>query len=338
MPLLSCYRFFFRFASIALLGALVLTLSAPPDAHASDLRPFTSDGCSLFPDGTIQDGARWCDCCLSHDIAYWQGGTTDERRKTDKALRDCVLDRTNDRALAETMFRGVRAGGHPAFPTWYRWGYGWPYGRGYKPLSDAEKQRVRERLEEYTQPHPTGYCGNGNAASADAAQRPEAWAAPVYAKHIKNFYKIDEKVYRSAQPDKKGFRELKTFGIRNVLSFRNYHSDEDGEDAGLNLYRVKMKAGDITTEKVVEALRIIRNSEGSVLIHCWHGSDRTGLVSALYRLVFQGWTKDEAIDELMHGGYGYHSLYKNIPEFVRQADIEEIRKQVLASHGERPLH
>jgi protein tyrosine/serine phosphatase len=79
---------------------------------------------------------------------------------------------------------------------------------------------------------------------------------------------------------------------------------------------------------VVEALRIIRNSERPILIHCWRGSDRTGLVSAMYRIVFQGWSKDDAIDELMHGGYGYHFLYKNIPDFIRQVNIEEIKRQV----------
>jgi protein tyrosine/serine phosphatase len=333
MPSLSFCRRSLRLALLALLTALVLSCPGPFDAHAADLRPFTSDGCILFPDGTIRDRTKWCDCCLTHDLAYWQGGTGEARKQADEALRECVLERTKDKALAETMYLGVRAGGHPAFPAWYRWGYGWSYGRGYKPLSEAEKQRVGERLDEYTQQHPRGYCGEhglASAASATVAGRPEAWATPVSSEHLKNFYKIDDRLYRSAQPDKKGFQELKTLGIRNVLSFRDYHSDEEGKDLGLNLYRVKMEAGNVKAEKVIEALRIIRNSEGPVLIHCWHGSDRTGLIGAMYRIVFLGWSKDEAIDELMHGGYGYHSLYKNIPEFVRQADIEEIRKQVLA--------
>jgi protein tyrosine phosphatase (PTP) superfamily phosphohydrolase (DUF442 family) len=332
MPLFSFYRRSFQSVLLTLLTALVLSWPCPFEALAADLRPFTSDGCSLFPDGTIKDRTKWCDCCLSHDIAYWQGGTAAERKKADEALRECVLDRTNDKALAESMYLGVRAGGHPAFPAWYRWGYGWPFGRGYKPLSDAEKQRVQEVLDDYTQKHPTGYCGehgHKSAAPASAARRPETWATPVYSEHLANFYKIDDKVYRSAQPDKKGFRELKALGIRTVLSLRDYHSDDDEKDFGLSLFRVKMEAGDITPEKVVEALRIIKNSEGPVLIHCWHGSDRTGLISAMYRIVFQGWSKDEASDELMHGGYGYHSLYRNIPEFIKQADIDEIRKQVL---------
>ena len=79
---------------------------------------------------------------------------------------------------------------------------------------------------------------------------------------------------------------------------------------------------------MAEALRIIRMADGPVLIHCWHGSDRTGLISAMYRVLYQNWSKDEAIDELMKGGYGYHSLYRNIPEYIRKVDIPNIRKMV----------
>jgi tyrosine-protein phosphatase SIW14 len=167
--------------------------------------------------------------------------------------------------------------------------------------------------------------------AAGQLPRPEKWAMPVSAEHLKNFYKLDDKVYRSAQPDRKAFLELKKLGIRNVLNFRDYHSDNDeAKGTAINLYRVKMEAGEITDDKVIEALRIIKEAEGLILIHCWHGSDRTGLISAMYRIVFLGWSKEEAIDELMHGGYGYHSMYKNIPEFIEKADIAAIKRRVAA--------
>ena len=145
--------------SYTVLAPWVLTVFACfTAAWAADLKDFTSDGCSLFPDGTSGDRAGWCECCLRHDIAYWRGGTEDERRKADEELRACVLDRTGDKALAETMHLGVRAGGHPDFPTWYRWGYGWTYGRGYKPLTEQEQRQVREKQDDYAKKHPAGYC------------------------------------------------------------------------------------------------------------------------------------------------------------------------------------
>lgn len=128
-------------------------------AGAADLKDFTSDGCSLFPDGTLADRGKWCECCLRHDIVYWHGGTEQERRMADEDLRTCVFERTGDKTLAETMYVGVRVGGHPAFPTWYRWGYGWKYGRGYKPLTGQEQQLVREKQADYVRTHPAGYCG-----------------------------------------------------------------------------------------------------------------------------------------------------------------------------------
>jgi hypothetical protein len=144
----------------ALLTALTLSscvsICSP---HTASLAPFTSDGCSLFPDGTFEERGKWCDCCQAHDLAYWQGGSSEERNQADATLRDCVLARTGDQNLAETMYLGSQAGGHPAFPTWYRWGYGWPYGRGYKPLSGREKLQVKKKLSAYAQQHPAGYCG-----------------------------------------------------------------------------------------------------------------------------------------------------------------------------------
>jgi protein tyrosine/serine phosphatase len=171
----------------------------------------------------------------------------------------------------------------------------------------------------------------GGVSAAEKKPRPETWAQPVTAEYVRNLYRLDEKVYRSAQPTRRGFQEVQSMGIRSVLNLRDYHSDEDdAQDTVLSLYRVKMEAGEITNEKVIEALRIIGKAQGPVLIHCWHGSDRTGLISAMYRIVFQGWSKEAAIDELTYGGYGYHAMYSNIPEYMQKVDVEEIKKRVMA--------
>jgi hypothetical protein len=146
-------------ALITLLAAITLSscVSERP-AHSESIAPFSSDGCSLFPDGTFKVRDKWCNCCQTHDLAYWQGGSAGERNQADANLRDCVLARTGDQSLAETMYLGVRAGGNPAFPIWYRWGYGWPYGRGYQPLSDVERLQVQKMLAVYAHRHPAGYC------------------------------------------------------------------------------------------------------------------------------------------------------------------------------------
>jgi hypothetical protein len=56
------------------------------------------------------------------------------------------------------MYDGTRLGGSPIFPMWYRWGYGWPYGRGYQVLTAEERADSEERLREYFRAHPEGHC------------------------------------------------------------------------------------------------------------------------------------------------------------------------------------
>lgn len=156
-PTLSRAEAGFFHPSCLLLLLTAFLLSACLPIHPK-LVPFSSDGCSLFPDGTFDDRNKWCDCCQQHDLAYWQGGSADARNQADLILRDCIRQRTGNQALAETIYLGVRTGGHPALPTWYRWGYGWPYGRGYQPLSEEERWQVQEQIDVYRQQHPAGYC------------------------------------------------------------------------------------------------------------------------------------------------------------------------------------
>ena len=113
------------------------------------LRPFASDGCSMFPDRSPILKKDWYECCYEHDLAYWRGGTEEEREKADRILRDCIIKKTNNFHLAELMYKGVRIGGSPYFPTWYRWGYGWNYMRGYKTFTQEEKKLIQIRLQEF---------------------------------------------------------------------------------------------------------------------------------------------------------------------------------------------
>jgi hypothetical protein len=122
-----------------------LFISSP--LHADELKPFTSDGCSAFPDGTLQQQSLWVNCCIRHDLAYWQGGTYAQREQADKALQSCVAQAGEDQ-IADLMLAGVRVGGSPYWPTPFRWGYGWSFGRGYKPLVAEEREQIQTQLKQ----------------------------------------------------------------------------------------------------------------------------------------------------------------------------------------------
>ncbi len=128
---------------------LISLLALNACATTLELNDFRSDGCSLFFDKSPFSGKDWLECCYRHDLAYWRGGTEEERKRADIELKECVYEKTKDAELAELMYNGVRVGGSAYFPTWYRWGYGWTYSRGYKPLSPEEEKLVREKIIEY---------------------------------------------------------------------------------------------------------------------------------------------------------------------------------------------
>lgn len=109
---------------------IFLFFSCSNCSYTETIKPFTSDGCSKFPDGTLQQETLWLSCCTEHDKAYWQGGSYQQRLDADLELRQCV-SRVGEPTIAKLMLLGVRVGGSPYFPTSFRWGYGWSYPHGY---------------------------------------------------------------------------------------------------------------------------------------------------------------------------------------------------------------
>ena len=153
----------------------------------------------------------------------------------------------------------------------------------------------------------------------------------------KNFHKVNADICRSGQPsaDEMAFLAASE-GIRSVLNLRDNHDDAD-EVGALDLVRfdIPLSAGSITEDDLVQILQTVQRAPNPVLIHCWHGSDRTGAAVAACRIVFDGWTVEQAVSELMDQEYGHHrTLYKNIPELLRKADWDRIRN-VVAGNSER---
>lgn len=120
--------------------------------------PFTTDGCSLFPDRSLISKTDWCGCCVQHDFAYWRGGNAEARLSADKELSACVLRVSGDKALSELMFVGVRSGGGPYYFTPYRWGYGWSYGKSYAELTSEETAQADKLERKYREEHPALSC------------------------------------------------------------------------------------------------------------------------------------------------------------------------------------
>lgn len=145
---------------------------------------------------------------------------------------------------------------------------------------------------------------------------------------VPNLHEVCTNFYRSAQPTAEGMRSLKQKGITTVVNLRSFHSDRDEIGAtGLGYEHIYMKTWHPEREDVVRFLRIITDPKRApVLVHCQHGADRTGTMCALYRIVVQGWTKEEAVREMTEGAFGFHEVWQNLPSWITELDVESIKK------------
>jgi hypothetical protein len=151
-----------RFARVLLPALLPALLAAC--ASTGPLTPFTTDGCSLFPDGSLISNTSWCQCCVTHDLVYWRGGTAKDRLLADQELKACVQKAADNPVVAQAMYAGVRLGGGPYLYTPFRWGYGWPYPRSYKPLTQEEAAAVALEEQAYlAKPLPLSCPSNASS-------------------------------------------------------------------------------------------------------------------------------------------------------------------------------
>jgi protein tyrosine/serine phosphatase len=166
--------------------------------------------------------------------------------------------------------------------------------------------------------------------AAVTTARPVQWAEPVEMEGVSNLHRISPTLYRSEQPTALGMKNLEKLGIRTVINLRAFNDDKDEvKGTSLRTERVKILTWRIDDKHVIEVMRMLKKAEnGPFLIHCQHGADRTGLMSAMYRVLEQGWTPEDALTELIDGGYGYHSMWKNIVRYVRSVDPTSLREAI----------
>ena len=163
---------------------------------------------------------------------------------------------------------------------------------------------------------------------ADTTHAQNKWAEPIELPGLPNLHKVSDDLYRGAQPTAECMKQLEKLGVKTVVNLRSVHSDSNEiKDTGLTYEHIVMTTLKVDDKDVVRFLRIVNDgSQTPVFVHCQHGADRTGTMCAIYRIAVQGWTKDEAVEEMTKGGFGFHSIWQNLPDFVRKLNVEEIKR------------
>lgn len=139
---------------------------------------------------------------------------------------------------------------------------------------------------------------------------------------IENFGRVNERYYRGAQPDHDDYTDLAAIGIRTLINLTGDDAEADEqalvEGAGMKYLQIPMTTHEQPTlEKVAAFLRIVNDpAHQPVYVHCVGGRHRTGVMTAVYRMAQDGWTADQAFDEMKRYKFGAAFLHPEFKEFV----------------------
>jgi len=201
-----------------------------------------------------------------------------------------------------------------------------------RPLRKDDFPELYTEVVERRRRSLSGWLGKKEVSAAamnEGGQRPAGWAKKVELSGVPNFHKVSDVLYRSAQPSSRGMKELERMGIKTIVNLRSFHSDRDEmKGTKMGYEHITMEAWHAEEKEIVRFLKIVSDPKRRpVLVHCQHGADRTGTMCAVYRIAIQGWSKEEAIKEMTKGGYGYHSIWRNLLNYIRKLDIEKVKEK-----------
>lgn len=192
-----------------------------------------------------------------------------------------------------------------------------------------------------------------------------AWGTAAYRatyNHAKRLRTVEPgRFYRSGQLTAEGFADaVRRFGIRTIVNVqedvtdpviwrswldrRTVRESEVCKELGIRYVQLSPdllpagsdpKAQPLVLEPFLELLD--REEVYPVLIHCKAGLHRTGLLAAVYRMEYNGWSRLEAFRELRAHGFGdwkSTSLNPYVDQYLMRYQPRPPRSR-LAAHGER---
>lgn len=132
---------------------------------------------------------------------------------------------------------------------------------------------------------------------------------------IRNFYQVDDHVYRGGQPTTEGFKYLAKIGVKTVLDLRGEGDRSAAEGrlvTGLGMRYLAVPMTGLTPptpEQIVKILTLLEdNASGPVFVHCMRGADRTGVVIAAYHIEHDHWDNARALKDAMACGMSFFQL------------------------------
>jgi protein tyrosine phosphatase (PTP) superfamily phosphohydrolase (DUF442 family) len=141
---------------------------------------------------------------------------------------------------------------------------------------------------------------------------------------VANFAWISEDLCRGAQPTREGFVELQKMGVRTIVNLRETRTDRlRMKGLGLQYIHIRFNPAGPTDAEVATFMQVVRTPVNQpAFVHCLAGSDRTGTVVAIYRVMEQDWPMQEAVKELP--SFGFHHVWNDLLVYLANFDPTRI--------------
>ena len=169
--------------------------------------------------------------------------------------------------------------------------------------------------------------------------------AAVKFEGVGNFMKVNDHVYRGAQPTEEGFKNLAKLGIKTIIDLQATGDERAREEAkwvkaaGMEYVSIPMKGMERPKDAAVaKALGLLEDQNtGPVFVHCHAGADRTGGVIAAYRIEHDGWTNKKAFQEAKDMGttwihFAIHDYIKDFQPRNAAPPVQEASAPSGAGH------
>jgi protein tyrosine phosphatase (PTP) superfamily phosphohydrolase (DUF442 family) len=162
---------------------------------------------------------------------------------------------------------------------------------------------------------PLLLCAQQPPLAAPPSEMHSAYGEKLRIPFIPNSGRVNDHFYRGAQPKADGLAELKKLGISTVVDLRLedpakiFWERQQVEALGMRFVNIPVNEwSPPTNEQVVQFLSLFREDPAQkIFVHCHFGEDRTGIFVATYRMAFEKWPSEQALNEMYF--FGFNGLW-----------------------------
>lgn len=146
-------------------------------------------------------------------------------------------------------------------------------------------------------------CGNLGILAAHLWFRRRVALGPALPVGLRHGHVVAERVWRGGKPGPEQYTALAAAGLDVAVDLRAEGGPGPPSGSGILHLPVPIRDGQPPTAGQVDTvLATIRNSRGTVLVHCSAGVGRTGTALAAYRVLVEGVRPKAALAEVLAVG------------------------------------